>query len=70
MAVCVCAHSSVADDVETERRHMMITMLIMLLGGTFLGIAFVLWFIQHSVDVQKVLGLRGRYVELVNMVKE
>ncbi|CDI78508.1 thrombospondin type 1 domain-containing protein, putative [Eimeria acervulina] len=60
----------VADDVETERRHMMITMLIMLLGGTFLGIAFVLWFIQHSVDVQKVLGLRGRYVELVNMVKE
>ncbi|CDI83742.1 thrombospondin type 1 domain-containing protein, putative [Eimeria praecox] len=60
----------VADDVETERRNVMITMLITLLGGTFVGIAFVLWFIQHSVDVQKVLGLRGRYVELVNMVKE
>ncbi|CDJ36144.1 thrombospondin type 1 domain-containing protein, putative [Eimeria mitis] len=60
----------VADDVETERRQMMITMLIMLLVGTFVGIALVLWFIQHSVDVQKVLGLRGRYVELVNMVKE
>ncbi|CDJ48386.1 thrombospondin type 1 domain-containing protein, putative [Eimeria brunetti] len=60
----------VADDVETERRQMMITMLIMLLVGTIVGIVFVLWFIQHSVDVQKVLGLRGRYVELVNMVKE
>ncbi|CDJ61049.1 hypothetical protein EMWEY_00008720 [Eimeria maxima] len=60
----------VAEDIETERRHMLITMLIMLFGGTIVGIAFVLWFIQHSVDVQKVLGLRGRYVELVNMVKE
>lgn len=68
--MCLRAPCSVAEDIETERRHMLITMLIMLFGGTIVGIAFVLWFIQHSVDVQKVLGLRGRYVELVNMVKE
>lgn len=49
---------------------MALTLLLMLIGGTVLGIAVVLWFIQHSVDVQKMLGLTGRYVELVNMAKD
>ncbi|KAL8273854.1 hypothetical protein Esti_002177 [Eimeria stiedai] len=59
-----------ADDVEAERRQIAITLLLMLTGGTIVGILLVLWFIQYSVDVQKALGLAGRYVELVNLAKE
>lgn len=71
VSVCECASDwPVAEDLERERRNRMITMVVMLLVGTIVGIAVVLWFIQHSVDVQKALGLRGRYVELVNMAKE
>ncbi|KAL8425720.1 hypothetical protein Efla_003098 [Eimeria flavescens] len=67
-------HASVfcveAEDTEAELHRIAITLLLMLVGGTIVGILVVLWFIQYSVDVQKALGLRGRYVELVNMAKE
>ena len=65
--VSVHSRCSVAEDTEAQRREAIVGVMLMLIGGTIFGIAVVLWFIQYSVDVQKVLGLRGRYVELVNM---
>lgn len=61
---------SEATDAELERRHMIFKLILVLICGTAVGIAVVFWFIQNSADLQKLLGLRGRYVELVNMVKE
>lgn len=46
-----------------------LTFLIIMALGMVVGVFFVLWLVQYSIDVQKVLGLRGRYVELANIVQ-
>ncbi|PFH37464.1 hypothetical protein BESB_039220 [Besnoitia besnoiti] len=51
---------------DTVMTHMTISLIL----GIVFGFIFIYWAVQYSLDIQKVLGITGRYVELSNMLEE